>query len=97
MTLKSHQGEPIVKKGEEVPNKIPNKWKEQYPEIPIQAWNVLDMIRMNPTISANEAGRLLNLSPRMIRKYISVLKAAGLLERVGSNKSGYWKLREDEA
>ncbi len=33
----------------------------------------------------------------MIRKYISVLKAAGLLERVGSNKSGYWKLREDEA
>ena len=101
MTLKSHQGEPIVKKGEEVPNKIPNKipnkWKEQYPEIPIQAWNVLDMIRTNPTISANEAGRLLNLSPRMIRKYISVLKAAGLLERVGSNKSGYWKLREDEA
>ena len=98
MTLKSHQGEPIVKKGEEVPNKvpnkIPNKWKEQYPEIPIQAWNVLDMIRTNPTISANEAGRLLNLSPRMIRKYISVLKAAGLLERVGSNKSGYWKIKE---
>ena len=95
MTLKSHQGEPIVKKGEEVPNKIPNKipnkWKEQYPEIPIQAWNVLDMIRTNPTISA---GRLLNLSPRMIRKYISVLKAAGLLERVGSNKSGYWKIKE---
>lgn len=100
LTLKSHQGVAIAKQAEQVPNKIPNKvpnkLQSQYPEIPMQAWNVFDVIRLHPQISADEAGRQLNLSPRMIRKYISMLKASGLIVRMGSNKSGYWEIRMDE-
>ena len=101
MTLKGHQGEPIATQDESVHDKVHHKVHHKlsvlYPEIPQQAWNVFNVMRANPKTSADEIGKQLNLSIRMVRKYISVLKAAGLLERVGSNKSGYWKLREDEA
>ena len=100
MTLKGHQGEPIATRDESVHDKVHHKVHHKlsvlYPEIPQQAWNVFNVMRANPKTSADEIGKQLNLSIRMVRKYISVLKAAGLLERVGSNKSGYWKLREDE-
>ena len=100
MTLKGHQGEPIATQDESVHDKVHHKVHHKlsvlYPEIPQQAWNVFNVMRANPKTSADEIGKQLNLSIRMVRKYISVLKAAGLLERVGSNKSGYWKLREDE-
>ena len=100
ITLKGHQGEPIATQDESVHDKVHHKVHHKlsvlYPEIPQQAWNVFNVMRVNPKTSADEIGKQLNLSIRMVRKYISVLKAAGLLERVGSNKSGYWKLREDE-
>lgn len=98
MTLKGHQGEPIATQDESVHDKVHHKVHHKlsvlYPEIPQQTWNVFNVMRANPKTSADEIGKQLNLSIRMVRKYISVLKAAGLLERVGSNKSGYWKIKE---
>ncbi|WP_232369878.1 MULTISPECIES: HTH domain-containing protein [Prevotella] len=37
--------------------------------------------------------RRLGISDRMVRKHITTLKSIGLLSRVGSNKTGYWKLK----
>ena len=42
--------------------------------------------------SAATVGSHLGISDRMVRKHISVLRDAGIIERVGGNKTGYWKL-----
>lgn len=34
----------------------------------------------------------MGVSDRMIRKHISTLKAAGLVVREGSNKTGHWRI-----
>ena len=43
-----------------------------------------------------ELGEVLQLSDRSIRSQIHSLKEAGLIERVGSDRSGYWKILDGE-
>ena len=45
-----------------------------------------------PNMTANELGAQLQCSQRTIERYILALKADGKLIRIGSNKSGYWKV-----
>lgn len=80
-TLTAHQGEPI----EDLPNKFPNKFPNKLQE-------VLDMIRMEPKVSATTVATQLGISDRTVRSYLAKLKAEGYIERIGSNKSGYWKV-----
>ena len=80
-TLTAHQGEPI----EDLPNKFPNK-------LPNKLQEVLDMIRMEPKVSATTVATQLGISDRTVRSYLAKLKAEGYIERIGSNKSGYWKV-----
>ncbi len=37
-------------------------------------------------------GEQVGLSERQVKTYITKLKQAGLIVRVGSNKTGYWKV-----
>ncbi len=76
-----------------VPNKIPNKLKIKYPELSGTAWNVYALIKQTPNINSNELGLALEISDRMVRKHISTLREAGLIVRVGSNKTGYWEVK----
>ena len=46
--------------------------------------------------SAETIGSRLGISGRMVRKHISILREAGLIVRVGSNKTGYWKVTIDQ-
>ena len=96
-TLKAHQGEPLPDKvQEEVPNKIPDKVPDKlrvkYPALSDAAWEVYRMVAQVPHASAAEMGEVLGISDRMVRKHIASLREAGLIERVGSNKTGYWKV-----
>lgn len=76
----------------EVPNKVPNKLKAEFPGISENTWSVYALLKMRKKISAAEMGEELGLSDRMIRKYLSVLKRTGIIEREGSHKTGYWKI-----
>ena len=40
-------------------------------------------------------GEQVSLSQRQVKTYINALKLAGLMVRVGSNKTGYWKVTID--
>ena len=96
-TLKAHQGEPLPNKVQEevpnkVPNKIPNKLRNMYPELSDATWDVYMQIKANPYGSAGEIGVVLDISDRMVRKHIAMLREAMLIERVGGNKTGYWKI-----
>jgi Fic family protein len=92
-TLKAHQGEPLPDKvPSEVPNKVPNKLRNKYPELSDAAWDVYTMIKGDTSITSKELGAALGISDRMVRKYISMLREANLIVRMGSNKTGYWKV-----
>ena len=54
---------------------------------------VLAEIRNNPNITKPQLGIKLNLSKTSIDNIISYLKTKGLIERIGSNKTGYWKVK----
>lgn len=69
---------------EKVPNKVPNK-----SEI-----NVLDLLLKSPNITASAIATEIGLTDRAVRKILSSLKEQGLIERIGSNKSGYWKVNQ---
>jgi predicted HTH transcriptional regulator len=46
----------------------------------------------NPAVSTVELSAILNISLRKTKENISKLKSKGLVERVGTNKSGHWKV-----
>jgi predicted HTH transcriptional regulator len=56
---------------------------------------ILEKMINNPTISAKELSSILEISLRKTKENIAKLRDKGLIERVGSNKSGYWKTIAD--
>ena len=92
-TLKSHQGEPLQDKvPNKVPDKVPNKLKYDFPNIADATWDVLMALKTNHASTSEEIGLALGISSRMVRKHIATLREVGLIVRVGSNKTGYWKV-----
>ncbi|QVJ80902.1 MULTISPECIES: Fic family protein [Prevotellaceae] len=75
-----------------VPNKLPNKLRLQYPDLSDAVWDVYLELMEDGHASAATVGSHLGISDRMVRKHISVLRDAGIIERIGGNKTGYWKL-----
>ena len=53
---------------------------------------ILAEIRNSPNITKPRLAEILKLGKTTIDKGIAVLKKYGYIERVGSNKSGYWKV-----
>ena len=53
---------------------------------------ILSLIKNNPTATIPELGKLSGFSSSRVSKIIPELKNIGLIERMGSNKSGYWKI-----
>ena len=53
---------------------------------------ILAEIRNNPNITKQHLAETLKLGKTTIDKGIAVLKKYGYIERIGSNKSGYWKV-----
>ena len=99
-TLKEHQGEPLPdivpsRIPNKIPNKVPNKLRNKYPGLSDAVWEVYALVKRTPAITSNELGLALGISDRMVRKHISTLRDAGLLVRVGSNKTGYWEVRSE--
>ena len=84
-TLKSHQGAPLQ-------NKLHDKLHDKFPELSEKAIAVLDVINANSSFNAAMIGEQVGLSERQVKTYITKLKQAGLIVRVGSNKTGYWKV-----
>lgn len=51
-------------------------------------------IKENPSISNKELSEILDCSSKTIYRYIKELKDEGIVERIGSDKSGKWKIIE---
>ena len=55
---------------------------------------LLEIIKVNPNITAKELCVMLGLTIDGVRYHLNKLKKQGKILRVGSNKSGYWKIKE---
>jgi ATP-dependent DNA helicase RecG len=55
---------------------------------------IMNEINRNPYITSKELSAIIGITPERIRANLSKLKANGLLERIGNNKKGYWKIKK---
>jgi len=55
---------------------------------------VFSLIKQNKNITALEISELLNLSLSTVKRKIKNLKEQGIIERIGSDKTGCWKIVE---
>ncbi len=53
---------------------------------------VLNLIRQNSYITAIEISEQLKLSLSTVKRKIKKLKEKGYIDRIGSDKTGYWKI-----
>lgn len=80
-----------------IPNIFPNNIRNKYPQISEIVWHIASLINHTPAANAEKIGEALGISGRMVRNHISTLRKLGIIERIGSNKTGYWKVnRIDE-
>ncbi|WP_410522724.1 HTH domain-containing protein [Pedobacter sp. BS3] len=52
------------------------------------------LIKNNARITIKELAEQLNISTRAVEKNIAKLKTIGILERIGSDKGGHWKINK---
>jgi predicted HTH transcriptional regulator len=55
---------------------------------------VFSLVKQNKNITATEISERLNISLSTVKRKIKVLKERGIIERIGSDKTGYWKIIE---
>jgi ATP-dependent DNA helicase RecG len=53
----------------------------------------LKCIEQNDTISAKEISTSLQITDRTIEREIQKLRKMGILERIGGDRGGYWKIK----
>ncbi|MBN8706504.1 MAG: putative DNA binding domain-containing protein [Bacteroidetes bacterium] len=80
------------------PSKSAEKGKEKSVEKGKEksAEKILEMIKSNKNITTKELAEKIGLSPSAIEKQIKKLKESDLIERVGADKGGYWKILKKE-
>ena len=55
---------------------------------------IISEVRNNPNITAAQLSVIRGISVTAVQKNIEYLKIIGCIERIGSNKSGYWKVKD---
>jgi len=54
--------------------------------------DIIDLINKNNHISTKEIAEKLFVTRMTIHRYLEKLKSKGLIERVGADKGGYWRV-----
>lgn len=55
---------------------------------------VLEIIRNRPNLTYDEIALMIKRDKKTVQRAINRLKKLGLLERIGSNKTGHWEVIE---
>jgi ATP-dependent DNA helicase RecG len=58
--------------------------------------DILLLLKMNPHITQKELVKETGLSMSGIEKNIRILKSKGIIERIGPDKGGYWKVIDNK-
>lgn len=55
---------------------------------------ILDILKRTPDITQKDLSEKTNISLRTVKRIIQQLKEKGIIERVGSDRKGYWKINK---
>jgi ATP-dependent DNA helicase RecG len=55
---------------------------------------VITLIESNPEITAEQIGNKIAKTSRTAQRLLDSLKNKGIIERIGSNRFGYWRIRK---
>lgn len=83
-TLKKYKGEELSEVPNKVSNKVPNKSERQ----------ILSLLRKDGTLTMAQLSAKTRLSESGVKKILSSLKQQELIVRIGSNKTGYWNVKD---
>lgn len=61
-------------------------------KFPVIGLGIMELMRKNPNITIIELSKQLNISDRAVKNNINKLRNEGIISRVGSDKTGYWKI-----
>lgn len=82
----------INKVGDKVGNKVGDNNLNKNKTLNETRQRILSEMRNNPNVTKANLQKLLNLSSTAIDNNIAYLRKNGHIERIGSNKTGYWKV-----
>ena len=68
------------------------KMKEKHPELSNTSIEIIKLVENNNYITQPEIAKELDKATNTVYRNIKILKDMGILERVGSNKKGYWRI-----
>ena len=57
---------------------------------------IILLLQENPSLSANALAEQIGITPRVVERHISKLKAAGILFRNGADHGGSWIVIEPD-
>ena len=82
------------KVGDKVGNKVGNKTGDKFDKdgLNLTQSRILAEIRNNPNVTKQQLTLLLGIGKTTVDNTINLLKTRGFIERIGSKKSGYWKV-----
>ena len=82
-------------KTEDTPQKTEDITPQKIEDTPQKTLSdrILEVLVVDPKMSQKQISKKLGISFYTVKEYINKLKSEGLIERVGSAKGGYWKLR----
>lgn len=89
-TVRRHQGEPLNAPANDTVSDTAN---DTVKTTPTQE-GIIDLVRKNPLSTYDELAAQLGVGRATIARNIAILKDRGVLERVGEDKNGYWKLKK---
>jgi len=57
---------------------------------------IIELINKNNHISTIEIAEKLSVTRMTVHRYLEKLKSKGLIERIGPDKGGYWRIKESD-
>lgn len=61
----------------------------------MKSWNqelIIKYLKENPSITQDQLSEKIGVTKRAIKSNFKILKEKNIIERIGSDKKGYWKV-----
>lgn len=70
---------------------------ENYPETTRKtSEKILEAIKQNGNISKRELAEMVGITVDGVKYHIQKLKAQGVIERIGADRGGFWKVKDEK-
>ena len=83
----------IVRVNDRVNDRVPDKVSDKVPDREKQ---LLMLLAEDPGYTKPVLAEKMSISRKTVGEYLKLLKDKGIIERIGSARNGYWKIKEKE-